>query len=100
MLSYAHLVHEFLVYPRNIFFSTRSFFKNQPGQLSCLKYVFSLGYYENYYLELIYKYGEKSKCDAFMWGKELREKYHTLFKLLQEMDFSAPDGNHILFYCS
>ncbi|XP_042663773.1 protein sel-1 homolog 3 [Tyto alba] len=48
-------------------------------------------YYENYYLELIHKYEEKSKCDAFMWGKELREKYHTLFKLLQEMDFSAPD---------
>uniref|UniRef100_A0A8C3JGZ1 SEL1L family member 3 n=1 Tax=Calidris pygmaea TaxID=425635 RepID=A0A8C3JGZ1_9CHAR len=48
-------------------------------------------YYENYYSELIHKYGEKSKCDAFMWGKELREKYHTLFKLLQEMDFSAPD---------
>ncbi|KAM6362140.1 protein sel-1 homolog 3 isoform 3-T4 [Alca torda] len=47
-------------------------------------------YYENYYLELIHKYGEKSKCDAFMWGKEIREKYHTLFKLLQEMDFSAP----------
>uniref|UniRef100_A0A8D0ET66 SEL1L family member 3 n=1 Tax=Strix occidentalis caurina TaxID=311401 RepID=A0A8D0ET66_STROC len=47
--------------------------------------------YENYYLELIHKYGEKSKCDAFMWGKELREKYHILFKLLQEMDFSAPD---------
>ncbi|KAM6071615.1 protein sel-1 homolog 3 isoform 3-T3 [Theristicus caerulescens] len=47
-------------------------------------------YYENYYLELIHKYGEKSKCDAFMWGKELREKYHALFKLLQEMDFSAP----------
>ncbi|NWW98099.1 SE1L3 protein, partial [Caloenas nicobarica] len=48
-------------------------------------------YYENYYLELIHKYGEKSKCDAFVWGKELREKYHTLFKLLQEMDFTAPD---------
>ncbi|XP_074947829.1 protein sel-1 homolog 3 isoform X2 [Phalacrocorax aristotelis] len=48
-------------------------------------------YYENYYLELVHKYGEKSKCDAFMWGKELREKYHTLFRLLQEMDFSAPD---------
>ncbi|XP_041258696.1 protein sel-1 homolog 3 isoform X3 [Onychostruthus taczanowskii] len=48
-------------------------------------------YYENYYLELIHKYGEKSKCDAFMWGKELREKYHTLFKLLHEMDFSSPD---------
>ncbi|XP_064916742.1 protein sel-1 homolog 3 [Columba livia] len=48
-------------------------------------------YYENYYLELIHKYGEKSKCKAFVWGKELREKYHTLFKLLQEMDFTAPD---------
>ncbi|NWJ03607.1 SE1L3 protein, partial [Crypturellus undulatus] len=47
--------------------------------------------YENYYSELIHKYGEKSKCDAFMWGKELREKYHSLFKLLQEMDFSSPD---------
>uniref|UniRef100_A0A8B9FEV1 SEL1L family member 3 n=1 Tax=Amazona collaria TaxID=241587 RepID=A0A8B9FEV1_9PSIT len=46
---------------------------------------------ENYYLKLIHKYGEKSKCDAFMWGKELREKYHTLFKLLKETDFSAPD---------
>ncbi|NXI59626.1 SE1L3 protein, partial [Chloroceryle aenea] len=46
-------------------------------------------YYENYYLELIHKYGEKSKCDAFMWGKELREKYYTLLKLLQEMDFSV-----------
>ncbi|XP_071599901.1 protein sel-1 homolog 3 [Heliangelus exortis] len=49
-------------------------------------------YYENYYLKLIHKYGEKSTCDAFMWGRELREKYHTLFKLLQEMDFSAPDA--------
>ncbi|NXG46730.1 SE1L3 protein, partial [Psilopogon haemacephalus] len=48
-------------------------------------------YYENYYLELIHKYGEKSKCDAFVWGKEVREKYHSLFKLLQEMDFSAPE---------
>ncbi|KAM9027997.1 protein sel-1 homolog 3 [Ara ararauna] len=48
-------------------------------------------YCENYYLKLIHKYGEKSKCDAFMWGKELREKYHTLFKLLKETDFSAPD---------
>ncbi|XP_061849374.1 protein sel-1 homolog 3 isoform X2 [Colius striatus] len=47
-------------------------------------------YYENYYLKQIHKYGEKSKCDAFTWGKELREKYHTLFKVLQEMDFSAP----------
>lgn len=59
--------------------------------------LFSLGYYENYYLELIHKYGEKSKCDAFMWGKDLREKYHTLFKLLQEMNFSSPDGNHVSF---
>ncbi|XP_075276769.1 protein sel-1 homolog 3 isoform X2 [Opisthocomus hoazin] len=48
-------------------------------------------YYENSYLELIHNYGEKYKCDAFMWGKELREKYNTLFKLLQEIDFSAPD---------
>ncbi|XP_012982867.2 protein sel-1 homolog 3 [Melopsittacus undulatus] len=48
-------------------------------------------YCENYYLKLIHKYGEKSKCDAFMWGKELREKYHTLFKLLKETYFSAPD---------
>nr|XP_047902779.1 protein sel-1 homolog 3 [Anser cygnoides] len=48
-------------------------------------------YSENYYLEQLRKYGEKSRCDAFMWGKEFREKYHTLFKLLQEMDFSAPD---------
>ncbi|XP_068799350.1 protein sel-1 homolog 3 isoform X1 [Struthio camelus] len=46
---------------------------------------------ENYYSEQIHKYGEKSKCDAFMWGKELREKYHSLFKLLREMDFSSPD---------
>uniref|UniRef100_A0A8C4YK20 SEL1L family member 3 n=1 Tax=Gopherus evgoodei TaxID=1825980 RepID=A0A8C4YK20_9SAUR len=30
----------------------------------------------------------KTKCDAFVWGKELREKYHTLFSLLQEMDFN------------
>ncbi|NWW44456.1 SE1L3 protein, partial [Pedionomus torquatus] len=48
-------------------------------------------YYKSYYSELIHKYGEKPQCDAFTWGKELREKYHTLFKLLQEMDFSAPD---------
>ncbi|KAJ7425358.1 hypothetical protein WISP_23837 [Willisornis vidua] len=48
-------------------------------------------YYENYYLGLSHKYGEISKCNAFMWGKELREKYHTLFKLLQEIDFSSPD---------
>ncbi|NXT02358.1 SE1L3 protein, partial [Jacana jacana] len=48
-------------------------------------------YYKNYYLELIHKYGEKPRCDAFVWGKELREKYHTLFRLLQGMDFSAPD---------
>ncbi|XP_068005428.1 protein sel-1 homolog 3 [Melanerpes formicivorus] len=48
-------------------------------------------YYENYYLELIHKYGEKSQCDAFLWGKEVRENYHSLFKLLQEMDFSAPE---------
>ena len=62
--------------------------------------MFSLGYYENSYLELIHNYGEKYKCDAFMWGKELREKYNTLFKLLQEIDFSAPDGNRMFFYCS
>ncbi|NWH79598.1 SE1L3 protein, partial [Piaya cayana] len=49
-------------------------------------------YYENYYLEQIRKYGEKSKCDAFVGEKELRKKYHTLFKLLQEMDFSVSDG--------
>lgn len=73
-------------------------FSRPKSQLSCLKYVFSLGYYENYYLEMIHRYGEKSKCDAFMWGKELKEKYHTLFKLLQEMDFSSPDGNHISFF--
>ncbi|NWR90376.1 SE1L3 protein, partial [Furnarius figulus] len=47
-------------------------------------------YYENYYLELIHKYREISRCNAFTWGKELREKYHTLFKLLQEIDFSSP----------
>uniref|UniRef100_A0A8C9FDM8 SEL1L family member 3 n=1 Tax=Pavo cristatus TaxID=9049 RepID=A0A8C9FDM8_PAVCR len=33
---------------------------------------------------------QRSTCDAFTRGKELREKYHTLFRLLQEMDFSAP----------
>ncbi|XP_061326457.1 protein sel-1 homolog 3 [Pezoporus flaviventris] len=48
-------------------------------------------YCENYYLKLVHKYGEKSKCDAFTWGKELREKYHTLLKLLKDTDFSAPD---------
>lgn len=56
--------------------------------------LFSQGYSENYYLEQLHKYREKSTCDAFTWGKELREKYHTLFKLLQEMDFSAPGDNH------
>lgn len=64
--------------------------------MSYLNMLFSQGYSENYYLEQLRKYGEKSRCDAFMWGKELREKYHTLFKMLQEMDFSAPDGNHML----
>ncbi|NXU58007.1 SE1L3 protein, partial [Turnix velox] len=48
-------------------------------------------YYENYYLELIHKHGDKPKCDAFIWGKEIGEKYHVLFKLLQEMDFSTPE---------
>uniref|UniRef100_K7GEM7 SEL1L family member 3 n=1 Tax=Pelodiscus sinensis TaxID=13735 RepID=K7GEM7_PELSI len=49
--------------------------------------------HENYYSELYYKYGDKSKCDAFIWGKELREKYHSLFKLLREMDFSSSDAS-------
>ncbi|POI29554.1 hypothetical protein CIB84_006696, partial [Bambusicola thoracicus] len=56
--------------------------KGQLAQRAC--------YSENYYLEQLHKYRGKSTCDAFTWGKELREKYHTLFKLLQEMDFSAP----------
>ncbi|XP_067418659.1 protein sel-1 homolog 3 isoform X2 [Emydura macquarii macquarii] len=46
---------------------------------------------ENYYSELNYKYGNKSTCDAFIWGKELREKYHSFFKLLREMDLSSSD---------
>ncbi|XP_067154262.1 protein sel-1 homolog 3 isoform X1 [Apteryx mantelli] len=57
--------------------------QGQPVQKDC--------HYENYYSKQIHKYGEKSKCDAFMWGKELREKYQSLFKLLKEMDFSSPD---------
>ncbi|XP_019408941.1 PREDICTED: protein sel-1 homolog 3 [Crocodylus porosus] len=44
---------------------------------------------EHYYSYLNHKYGEKPKCNAFMWRKALREKYHSLFKLLQEMDFSS-----------
>ncbi|OXB82919.1 UNVERIFIED_CONTAM: hypothetical protein H355_003361 [Colinus virginianus] len=59
--------------------------KGQLAQRAC--------YSENYYIEQLHKYGEKSTCDALIWGKELREKYHTLFKLLQEMDFSAPDAS-------
>ncbi|XP_074847871.1 protein sel-1 homolog 3 [Carettochelys insculpta] len=47
--------------------------------------------HENYYSELNCKYGPKSKCDAFIWGKEQRDKYHSLFKLLREMDFSSAD---------
>uniref|UniRef100_A0A8D0HBT8 SEL1L family member 3 n=1 Tax=Sphenodon punctatus TaxID=8508 RepID=A0A8D0HBT8_SPHPU len=49
-------------------------------------------HHENDYLELKNRYGEKSKCDAFIYGKELREKYPSLFKLLHKMDFSLP-GN-------
>ncbi|OXB63160.1 hypothetical protein ASZ78_001039 [Callipepla squamata] len=59
--------------------------KGQLAQRAC--------YSENYYIEQLHKYGEKSTCDALTWGKELREKYRTLFKLLQDMDFSAPDAS-------
>uniref|UniRef100_A0A8C8S7Y7 SEL1L family member 3 n=1 Tax=Pelusios castaneus TaxID=367368 RepID=A0A8C8S7Y7_9SAUR len=58
----------------------------EQGQLVQKDYI-----HENYYSELNYKYGGKATCDAFIWDTELREKYRSLFKLLQEMDFSSPD---------
>ncbi|XP_032662514.1 protein sel-1 homolog 3 [Chelonoidis abingdonii] len=57
--------------------------QGQAVQKDCIR--------ENYYSELNYKYGAKTKSDAFVWGKELREKYHNLFSLLREMDFSPSD---------
>ncbi|XP_044274056.1 protein sel-1 homolog 3 isoform X3 [Varanus komodoensis] len=41
---------------------------------------------ENYYLEMSNKYGGNLKCIAFSWAKELREKYHSVFRQLEEVD--------------
>ncbi|XP_038608163.1 protein sel-1 homolog 3 isoform X1 [Tachyglossus aculeatus] len=49
--------------------------------------------HENYYLYLQTKYGGLLMCNAFPWGKELKDKYHNLFHVLQEMDLSAENQN-------
>ncbi|XP_048392480.2 protein sel-1 homolog 3-like isoform X2 [Stegostoma tigrinum] len=63
-----------------------------------MKYFHSLGLHKklqhlnrnnNYYLELVTKYGPKNydeeKCTAYPWGKRTEKKYKTLFDLLQTM---------------
>ncbi|KAF7248144.1 hypothetical protein EYD10_05861 [Varanus komodoensis] len=46
----------------------------------------AMGLRENYYLEMSNKYGGNLKCIAFSWAKELREKYHSVFRQLEEVD--------------
>uniref|UniRef100_A0ABM5GHS8 Protein sel-1 homolog 3 n=1 Tax=Pogona vitticeps TaxID=103695 RepID=A0ABM5GHS8_9SAUR len=48
--------------------------------------------HENYYLEMDSKYRGNLKCSANDWERELREKYHSLFKQLQERDFHLPEA--------
>ncbi|XP_060102199.1 protein sel-1 homolog 3 [Heteronotia binoei] len=49
----------------------------------------------NYYLEMNKKYGGNMKCQASLWGKDLRDKYEELFKELQDTDLHLPDAPEI-----
>ncbi|XP_063166545.1 protein sel-1 homolog 3 [Candoia aspera] len=63
------------------------------------QYGFSLKYFEknqqcpldNYYLELNNKYKSTLKCAAFDWGKELREKYHSMLEEMEDRSLYFPE---------
>nr|XP_034969393.1 LOW QUALITY PROTEIN: protein sel-1 homolog 3 [Zootoca vivipara] len=48
--------------------------------------------YENYYMEMINKYGGYPKDAAFSWRQELLDKYYSMFKQLQDTGLQLSGG--------
>ncbi|XP_066488457.1 protein sel-1 homolog 3 [Tiliqua scincoides] len=67
-------------------------FKLKQEEQKYNSFLFSSGLSINYYLEMKNKYGGNHKCDIFIWEKELREKYHSMFEQLQEIGLHFPEG--------